>query len=171
MFLSLYAFLNSVPQPLGVRRSSNFEFPRKQPDFLVLFSFAVNVLAKYPYDLDSVVTQSWRFLDVKVIFINYLGLSLKLCFCFHSFKISLQIPTFPSYVIGHGIEFCLNFRAVFYLLMPAVFFKIAARDRWRGTYRTLIPHCVTLAWWQIAVLTAQGSTWYVRVSDSDLVTN
>lgn len=135
MFLSLYAFLNSVPQPLGARRTSNFELPRKQPDFLVLFSFAVNVLAKYPYDLDSVVAQSWRFLDVK-------------------------IPTFPSYVIGHGIEFCLNFRAVFYLLMPAVFFKIAARDRWRGTYRTLIPHCVTLAWWQIAVLTAQGSTWY-----------
>ncbi|KAJ1524751.1 hypothetical protein ONE63_009630 [Megalurothrips usitatus] len=135
MFLSLYAFLNSVPQPLGSRRTSNFEFPQKQPDFLVLFSFAVNVLAKYPYDLDTVVTQSWRYLDVK-------------------------IPTFPSYVIGHGIEFCLNFRAVFYLLMPAIFFKIAARDRWRGTYRTLIPHCVTLAWWQVAVLTAQGSTWY-----------
>lgn len=69
MFLSLYAFLNSVPHPLGVRRTSNFEFPRKQPDFLVLFSFAVNVLAKYPYDLDTVVTQSWRFLDVKVIFL------------------------------------------------------------------------------------------------------
>ncbi|KAE8748291.1 hypothetical protein FOCC_FOCC004927 [Frankliniella occidentalis] len=135
MFLSLYAFLNSVPRPIEQRRTINFEFPRKQPDILVLFSFAVNVLAKYPYDLDTVVLQSWRFLDVK-------------------------IPTFPSYVIGHGIEFCLNFRAVFYLLMPAVFFKIAARDHWRGTYRTLIPHCVTLAWWQIAVLTAQGSTWY-----------
>lgn len=160
MFLSLYAFLNSFPQPLGVRRTSNFVFPHKQPDFLVLFSFAVNVLAKYPYDLDSVVTQSWRFLDVKVGTSTYTSATfvtfwiIALSFLFFS-----QIPTFASYVIGHGIEFCLNFRAVFYLLMPAVFLKIAARDRWRGTYRTLIPHCVTLAWWQIAVLTAQGSTW------------
>lgn len=105
------------------------------PDFLALFSFGVHVLAKYPYETDIVVAQSWRFLDVRV-------------------------PTFASYVVGNGIEFCLNFRAVFYLLIPAVFAKIAARDGWRGTYRTLIPHCVTLSWWQIAIFSSQGATWY-----------
>ncbi|XP_012281562.1 wolframin [Orussus abietinus] len=105
------------------------------PDFLALFSFAVHVLAKYPYEADLVVTQGWRFLDIRV-------------------------PTFASYVVGNGIEFCLNCRAVFYLLIPAVFAKMAARDGWRGTYKTLIPHCVTLSWWQIAILSSQAATWY-----------
>lgn len=105
------------------------------PDFLALFSFGVHVLAKYPYETDIVVAQGWRFLDIRV-------------------------PTFASYVVGNGIEFCLNFRAVFYLLIPAVFAKMAARDNWRGTYQTLIPHCVTLSWWQIAVFSSQGATWY-----------
>ncbi|KAK0090434.1 hypothetical protein PV325_000098 [Microctonus aethiopoides] len=107
----------------------------KFPDFLTLFSFGVHVLAKYPYETDIVVAQTWRFLDIRV-------------------------PTFASYVVGNGIEFCLNFRAVFYLLIPAVFAKMAAHDNWRGTYKTLIPHCVTLSWWQIAILSSQGATWY-----------
>ncbi|CAK9807554.1 wfs1 [Anthophora quadrimaculata] len=107
----------------------------KVPDFLALFSFGVHVLAKYPYETDIVVAQGWRFLDIRV-------------------------PTFASYVVGNGIEFCLNFRAVFYLLIPAVFAKMAARDNWRGTYQTLIPHCVTLSWWQIAIFSSQGATWY-----------
>lgn len=107
----------------------------KFPDFLALFSFGVHVLAKYPYETDIVVAQGWRFLDIRV-------------------------PTFASYVVGNGIEFCLNFRAVFYLLIPAVFAKMAARDNWRGTYQTLIPHCVTLSWWQIAIFSSQGATWY-----------
>lgn len=107
----------------------------RAPDFLALFSFGVHVLAKYPYETDMVVAQGWRFLDIRV-------------------------PTFASYVVGNGIEFCLNFRAVFYLLIPAVFAKMAARDNWRGTYQTLIPHCVTLSWWQIAIFSSQGATWY-----------
>ncbi|XP_051164019.1 wolframin [Leptopilina boulardi] len=107
----------------------------KIPDILAIFSFCVHVLAKYPYETDIVVAQTWRFLDIRV-------------------------PTFASYVVGNGIEFCLNFRAVFYLLIPAVFAKMAARDGWRGTYKTLIPHCVTLSWWQIAILSSQGATWY-----------
>ncbi|KAL6445479.1 hypothetical protein ACFW04_000808 [Cataglyphis niger] len=113
----------------------NFMWKDSSPDFLALFSFGVHVLAKYPYETDMVVAQGWRFLDVRV-------------------------PTFASYVVGNGIEFCLNFRAVFYLLIPAVFAKMAARDGWRGTYRTLIPHCVTLSWWQIAIFSSQGATWY-----------
>ncbi|CAD6202669.1 GSCOCG00009708001-RA-CDS [Cotesia congregata] len=105
------------------------------PDPLVLFSFAIHVLAKYPYELDIVVAQTWRFLDIRV-------------------------PTFASYVIGNSIEFCLNFRAVFYLLIPAIFLKLAARNSWKGTYQLLIPHCVTLSWWQIAILSSQGATMY-----------
>lgn len=111
------------------RESSRF------PDFLALFSFGVHVLAKYPYETDIVVAQTWRFLDIRV-------------------------PTFASYVVGNGIEFCLNFRAVFYLLIPGILAKMAARDNWRGTYKTLIPHCVCLSWWQIAILSSQGATWY-----------
>lgn len=107
----------------------------RYPDFLALFSFSLNVLAKYPYEMDLVVAQTWRFLDIKV-------------------------PAFASYVVGNGIEFCLNFRAVFYLLIPAVFLKMAMRDKGRGIYRSLIPHSVTLSWWQLAVLSSQGATWY-----------
>ncbi|XP_017892597.1 wolframin [Ceratina calcarata] len=107
----------------------------KVPDLLALFSFGVHVLAKYPYETDIVVAQGWRFLDIRV-------------------------PTFASYVVGNGIEFCLNFRVVFFLLIPAVFVKMAARDNWRGTYKTLIAHCVTLSWWQIAIFSSQGATWY-----------
>nr|CAD7393178.1 unnamed protein product [Timema cristinae] len=118
-FLTLYVFMDN-------------KWP---PDWLALFSFALHVLAKYPYETDAVVRQGWRFLDIRV-------------------------PTFASYVVGNGVEFCLNCRAVFYLLIPAIFLRIAARDSWRGTYKTLIPHCVTLAWWQVAVISSQGATWY-----------
>lgn len=107
----------------------------KMPDLLLLFSFGLNVLARYPYEMDAVVTRTWRFLDLK-------------------------IPAFATYVLGNGIEFCLNFRVVFYVLMPLVFLKIASRDKWHGTYKTLIPHCVTLSWWQIAILSSQGATMY-----------
>lgn len=107
----------------------------KFPDFLALFSFGINVLAKYPYETDHVVTQGWRFLDIRM-------------------------PTFASYVVGNGIEFCLNFRVIFYLLIPTILLKMAARDSWKGTYKYLIPHCVTLSWWQIAIFSSQGATWY-----------
>jgi wolfamin len=36
------------------------------PDIITLFSFGINVLAKYPYEMDSVVNNKWRFLDLKV---------------------------------------------------------------------------------------------------------
>lgn len=49
-------------------------------DFLGLFSFMLHVLAKYPYETDSVVGIGWRFLD-------------------------LQVPTFASYVIGEILNF------------------------------------------------------------------
>uniref|UniRef100_A0A1B6GZ70 Wolframin n=1 Tax=Cuerna arida TaxID=1464854 RepID=A0A1B6GZ70_9HEMI len=107
----------------------------RSPDWLALFSFAVHVLAKYPYETDAVVSQGWRFLDV-------------------------HVPTFASYVVGNGVEFCLNFRALFYLVIPAVLVRMAARDGWRGCYSALVPHCVALSWWQIAVIASEGATWY-----------
>nr|XP_018907984.1 PREDICTED: wolframin isoform X1 [Bemisia tabaci] len=115
-------------------RSQSISSP-KSFDWLALFSFGVHVLAKYPYETDTVVSQGWRYLDV-------------------------QVPTFASYVVGNGIEFCLNFRALFYLLIPAVFVRMASRDKWRGIYKSFIPHCVSLAWWQLTLILAQGATWY-----------
>ena len=104
-------------------------------DFMILFSFAVNVLAKYPYETDPVVTQGWRFLDLK-------------------------IPTFTSYVIGNGIEFCINFRILLYAFIPVLLWKLAVRQNWQGTYMFLIPHCVTLSWLQIVVISSQGATMF-----------
>lgn len=104
-------------------------------DPLVLLSFAINVLAKYPYEIDPVVAQGWRFLELKV-------------------------PTFPSYVIGNGIEFCINFKIILYACIPAIFLKIASRQNWRGSYITLIPHCVTLCWFQIFIISSQEATMF-----------
>ena len=104
----------------------------KRIDFLMLFSFGINVLAKYPYETDGVVRQTWRFLDIELPSLQNYGL-----------------PCFASQIVGNGIEFCLNFRGFFYLLIPGIFLKMASRDNWKGTYKALIPHCVTLSWWQV----------------------
>lgn len=73
-----------------------------------------------------------------------------MCFTFQNFKLFFFIFS------GHGIEFCLNFRAFFYLIIPAVLVKMAARHNWRGVYSDLFPHCVTLSWWQLTLIYAQG---------------
>ncbi|VVC25780.1 Wolframin family [Cinara cedri] len=124
-FYTLYSFSLCGPK-LG---------KTKNLDLIALLSFCVNVLAKYPYETDTVVSKGWRFLD-------------------------LHVPTFASYVIGNGVEFCLNFRALFYLILPAIMVKMAARNNWRGIYTDLIPHCMTLSWWQMALVASQESTWY-----------
>lgn len=103
------------------------------PDWLVIVSFAVNVLAKYPYEMDEVVSTRWRFLD-------------------------LRVPTFSSFVIGNGIEFCLNCRTALYLFIPVLLIMMAKRSRWHGVYTFLIPHCVTLSWLQVCIATSQSST-------------
>lgn len=105
------------------------------PDWLVLVSFGINVLAKYPYEMDEVVTTGWRFLDLKV-------------------------PNFPSFVLGNGIEFCLSCRALLYLLIPGVLVLLARRRRWHGTYQYVIPHCVTLSWLQICIISSQCATMF-----------
>lgn len=106
------------------------------PDYLILFSFGVNVLAKYPYEMDEVVITGWRFLDLKV-------------------------PTFSSFVIGNGIEFCLNCRTLLYLIIPGFLFYMArSGNNWRGIYRYLIPHCVTLSWLQVCIVSSQCATMF-----------
>lgn len=126
-FLTLYNFtISPSRQGAGAKKS---------PDLLALFSFGVHVLAKYPYETDTVVSRGWRFIDV-------------------------QVPTFASYIVGNGVEFCLNFRALFYLVIPAILVKMAVRDNLKGIYLSLVPHCMVLAWWQVAVLASQGATWY-----------
>lgn len=104
-------------------------------DGLALLSFAITVLAKYPYDTDPVVAQGWRFLE-------------------------LEVPNFPSYVIGNGIEFCINFKLVLYMFIVVLFVRIASRDNWKGIYKSLMPHCVTLSWLQVCIISSQGATMF-----------
>ncbi|CRK88216.1 CLUMA_CG001997, isoform A [Clunio marinus] len=111
------------------------------PDLLMLFSFALNVLAKYPYELDTVVTNKWRFLDLK-------------------------LPGFSTYVIGSGIEFSMNSRGLLYLMIPVFMFFLAKRRNWQGIFQFLIPHCVTLAWLQISIISAQSSTTFGMIRSS-----
>lgn len=122
VFVTMLAFMYS---------SSSFGCP----DWLILISFGVNVLAKYPYEMDTVVTTGWRFLDLKV-------------------------PNFPSFVIGNGIEFCLSCRALLYLLIPGLLLLLAHRRQWHGTYQYVIPHCVTLSWLQICIISSQCATMF-----------
>lgn len=105
----------------------------QMPDFVVLFSFAFNVLAKYPYEVDSVVSSKWRFLDLK-------------------------IPGFSTFVIGSGIEFSMNCRGMLYLMIPVFMFLLARRRNWRGIFHFLFPHCVTLAWLQVGIISSQSAT-------------
>jgi wolfamin len=120
-FVTLVAFMLTSSQPF--------------PDYLVMVSFGLNVLAKYPYEQDSVVTSGWRFLDLKV-------------------------PGFSTFVIGNGIEFCLSCRALLYLLIPGFLVYLAFRGNWTGIYHHLIPHCVTLSWLQICIISSQSATMF-----------
>lgn len=130
--LTMISFFLTFLTLIGFMPQKHF---RISCEVTILLSFAINVLAKYPYDMDPVVTQGWRFIDLK-------------------------IPTFASYVIGNGIEFCLNFRFLLYAAIPFLFIQLASKQNWRGTYNILIPHCVTLSWLQICIISSQGATMY-----------
>lgn len=119
----------------------SFMYTSSRIDFLVLFSFALNVLAKYPYEMDSVVANKWRFLDLK-------------------------IPGFSTFVIGSGIEFSMNCRGMLYLMIPVFMFFLAKRRGWHGIYQYLFPHCVTLAWLQISIISSQSATTFGLIRSS-----
>ncbi|XP_049880557.1 wolframin [Pectinophora gossypiella] len=120
MFLTLFSFgTNGNPYP----------------DVLALISFAINVLAKYPYEKDTVVHQGWRFLD-------------------------LHISNYPSYILGNSIEFCLNARVFFSLLIPLILLSMAKRNQWQGFFKYALPHCVTLSWLQMFIICSHGCTTY-----------
>lgn len=103
------------------------------PDFLILLSFGINVLVKYPFEIDAEMWSNWLFFDLKV-------------------------PTFAPFSIGHGIELCFNSRGLLYLLIPGLFVTLAHRHNWHGIYQCLIPHCVTLSWLQICIISSQSAT-------------
>ncbi|XP_047512380.1 wolframin [Pieris napi] len=105
------------------------------PDVLALISFGLNVLAKYPYEKDTVVHQGWRFLD-------------------------LHISNYPSYILGNSIEFCLNARVFFSLLIPVILVMMARRSNWQGLFKYTLPHCVTLSWLQMFITCSHGCTTY-----------
>lgn len=120
MFLTLFSFgTNGHPYP----------------DALGLVSFGINVLAKYPYEKDTVVHQGWRFLD-------------------------LHISNYPSYILGNSIEFCLNARVFFSLLIPVILVLMARRSDWQGFFKCTLPHCVTLSWLQMFIMCSHGCTTY-----------
>ncbi|XP_050313838.1 wolframin isoform X3 [Anthonomus grandis grandis] len=104
-------------------------------DSLLLLSFAVNVLARYPYDTDPIVSQGWRYLE-------------------------LTFPSFPSYIIGNGIEFCITFRLLLYATIPVILLRLAIRENWRGTYKTVLPHLVTLSWLQYFAVCSNNATMF-----------
>lgn len=121
MFLTLLSFGTSGNNPY--------------PDILALLSFGINVLAKYPYEKDTVVHQGWRFLD-------------------------LQVSNYPSYILGNSIEFCLNARVFFSLLIPVILMVMARRSGWQGFLKFALPHCVTLSWLQMFITCSHGCTTY-----------
>lgn len=106
---------------------------RPFPDILILLSFGINVLAKSPYEIDTKMLSDWCVFDLK-------------------------IPDLPSFLIGNGIEFCFNCRALLYLLIPGLLILLAHRKNWHGIYQYLIPHCVTLSWLQICIISSQSAT-------------
>lgn len=108
---------------------------RSYPDILALMSFAINVLAKYPYEKDTVVHQGWRFLD-------------------------LHMQSYASYILGNSIEFCLNARIFFSLLIPVILVSMSKRDGWSGFFKCALPHCVTLSWLQMFITCSHGCTAY-----------
>ncbi|XP_041985353.1 wolframin isoform X2 [Aricia agestis] len=118
MFLSLFSFTK-----------------QSYPDVLALISFGINVLAKYPYEKDTVVHQGWRFLD-------------------------LHISNYPSYILGNSIEFCLNARFFFSLLIPVILIIMTRRNNWQGFLKYTLPHCVTLSWLQMFITCSHGCTTY-----------
>ncbi|KAL1498313.1 hypothetical protein ABEB36_009129 [Hypothenemus hampei] len=122
MFMTLFGFMPK-------RRSKTIIDP------LVLLSFAINVLARYPYDTDPIVSRGWRYLE-------------------------LNFPSFPNYVVGNGIEFCINFRLVLYVSIPLILFQMAKKGKWRGSYKTVLPHLVTLSWLQYFALCSHNTTMY-----------
>ncbi|KAI5645660.1 wolframin isoform X1 [Phthorimaea operculella] len=123
MFITLFSFSNT-----GNR------FP-SYPDILAFVSFGINVIAKYPYEKDTVVNQGWRFLD-------------------------LHISNYPFYILGSSIEFCLNSRVFFSLLTPIIIIAMAKMNNWQGFFKYALPHCVTLSWLQMFVICSQGCTTY-----------
>lgn len=120
MFLTLFSF--------GINGDSH-------ADILALLSFAINVIAKYPYETDTVVNKGWRFLD-------------------------FYVSNYPSYILGNSVEFCLNARVFFSLLIPLILIVMAKRRNWEGFLKYTLPHCVALSWLQMFIMCSQGCTTY-----------
>lgn len=124
LFVTLFIFMYNNRSPF--------------PDLPILLSFGINVLAKYPFEIDAEMWSNWLIFDLK-------------------------IPTFAPISIGHGIEFCFNCRGLMYLLIPGLLIMLAHRHNWHGIYQCLIPHCVTLSWLQICIISSQSATIFEMV--------
>jgi wolfamin len=52
----------------------------------------------------------------------------------------------------------MNCRGMLYLIIPVFMFLLARRRQWHGIIQFLIPHCVTLSWLQITIISSQSAT-------------
>lgn len=128
--ITIVAVALAVITALVFLYSTNKKTKSLFPNVFIVMSLLVNVLAKYPY-VDTSERDGWHVFD----------------------------SLFPSgHLIGSGIELRLNLKALFCLLIPVVLVQIGSCDKWRGVYKYLIPHCVTLSWMQLAMSYAQDST-------------
>lgn len=124
LFVTLFVFMRNRRGPF--------------PDAVVLLSFGIHVLAKYPFESNAELWKQWNFFD-------------------------MSLPTFATIPIGNGVEFCFNCRALLYLLIPGLLLTLARRHNWHGIYQCVIPHCVTLSWLQICIINAQAATLFAVV--------
>lgn len=128
-----YSEIASLSTLISLYVLYNFSWNKKRIDTFAVLAFIIHLIARYPYEIDTFVYHYWRYLDV-------------------------HVPTFTSYVVGSSIEFCLNLRVVLYLMLPAIFLRLAARESWLGVYTSLLPMLVSLSWWQLAVSASKGAT-------------
>lgn len=104
-------------------------------DLTVFLSFTLNIFAKYPYDLDSFMSNKYRLMKLSE----------------------------TSFMLASGIELTMNYRGLLYVAISFLMLLLARRENWRGIYQFLFPHCVTLAWLQIAIINSQSATAFALI--------
>ena len=61
------------------------------------------------------------------------------------------IQPFVSLDLGLGVSLNISLPALVHLLIPVLLIRLAMRDSWSGSYRTVIPHMVCFFWFTIYI--------------------
>ncbi len=105
-------------------------------DHLALISIGCSVMASLPSILD-------HFPRIPVVY--HLVQLL--------FGPGFEVEIMPNIHINFGLP------SAMYLIVPVLFIRMAARNKWQGWYKVLIPHLVCFFWFQLTVLFYRNSTW------------